>query len=126
MPNVWPPSLPQYPTLASMTLQPQSTMVETAVTQGRARRRPLYTSAKRSYPVQLEPITATQLATFESFYETTCLSGTQYFSWLEPLYLTAATVQFSKDPYTVKSVSSASGGPQFVVSFILEVLPAGS
>lgn len=83
----WPGSLPA-PVVNGFQKKQRGNTVSTTTAQGVQRARQRFTGKVWDFLITLPPITATQLATFETFYETTTESGTLEFDWYD----------YSKDP----------------------------
>ena len=98
MPNpVWPPALPQNQFVGLTDQLAEGAVIRTPNTAGPSFVRPRYTGVPRNQSV---PITLThaQRATFDAFYETTLVMGSQEFDWEDPRTDAAVTFRFLRAP----------------------------
>lgn len=96
----WPGTLPQEGE-GGVSGSPQSNVVSFQPDVGPSidRRRASITSRTRD--VKLPMMTATQLATFKTFFHDTLFDGVLPFTWVDPITSAAARMKFvqSKEPY---------------------------
>ena len=79
----WPGTLPSSPLVNGFQVKQRSNVVYTATAQGYQRARKRFTGKVYDIIVTLPPLTATQLALFETFYNDTTEDGTQEFQWYD-------------------------------------------
>lgn len=94
----YPVSLPA-PKIEGFTKKPRTNTVSTPTAQGYQRRRRRFTGIVEDINVTLPPLTTAQLATFRTFYNDTCESGTLEFDWEDfttPEPRTACTYRFGE------------------------------
>lgn len=114
---VWPPSLPQFVQEAGYSEQAPKNLEETEMDAGQPKARRRFTKVYRRLHVSilLQP---GQDDTFETFYYTTCASGSIPFQWVHPRTQTAMNFRFTNPPPTYQ----VTGGINTRVSFnLLEV-----
>lgn len=88
---VWPVSLPTWVLLDGYQESPPATRIRTEMDSGVPKMRNRYSASVR--PVTFSTLlTASQVATFDTFYVTTLAGGTLEFEWTNPR--TTATVNF--------------------------------
>lgn len=93
----WPATLPQELRLDGMQEQTVDVLLRSPMDAGPPKVRPLY----RSAPVDIVGdmvMTTAQVATLETFYDTTLDRGTDSFDWFHPRTRAAATFAFSARP----------------------------
>lgn len=112
----WPSSLPQRPLLEGAAEQGQGTVVRTDMDVGPAKLRRRYTAEVTRFDVSLI-LTTAQVATLETFYDTT-LQGVDPFDWTHPRTLAAASLRFITRPGY-----QPIGAGYWRTAFALEVLP---
>lgn len=89
----WPSSLPQLSLLAGAAETVQDATIRSEMDVGPAKRRRRYTAAVRRFSVPLI-LTVAQVATLETFYETTLSGGVDAFDWVHPRTLAAVSLAF--------------------------------
>jgi hypothetical protein len=118
----WPVSLPTRVLLEGFEATLPSTVIETQMDTGPAKRRRRFTAAVTPYAAMLR-ITAAQLATFIAFFQTDTAGGALTFDGLaHPLTGAAATHRFMKPGDSPPSYHRV-GHDTWQVSFGLEVMP---
>lgn len=118
----WPVSLPDYVILDGFEATLPSTVIETQMDTGPAKRRRRFTAAVTPYSATLR-ITAAQLTTFIAFFQTDTAGGALSFDGLaHPFTGATVTHRFMKpgdSPPTYRKI----GSDLWEVSFGLEVMP---
>lgn len=93
----WPSSLPQLSLLEGAAESPTDPVIRTDMDVGPAKRRARYTWAPRRFTVPLV-LTTAQVATFETFYESTLGYGVDAFDWTHPRTLASVSFAFVRRP----------------------------
>lgn len=116
----WPATLPANPRRSGLTRQPRPNIVSFGTEVGPGKRRRRSTARTKLWGLQFF-MTATQLATFESFFEDDLKDGALSFNWVDPADSTTWSLLFDADnPYSVTPVS----GVEFLVSCNFEGSPS--
>ena len=117
----WPASLPDFPT-TELTITPQRNVVSFEPEVGPSIDRRRGTAAGKIYSVRLPPITKTQFAAFQEFFEDTLGDGVLPFDHVDPITGTEYEWKFNGEPYSARPLS---GGDDALVevSFTLMRLP---
>lgn len=113
----WPSTLPQRATRDGFQESADGVVLRSTVDVGPAKLRPRYTAEVKVFACALV-LDSTQVATLETFYETTTVFGTGPFDWVHPRTEAAASLRFRNRP-----TYSALGAGRFRASFALELLP---
>jgi hypothetical protein len=113
---VWPTSLPQQVLAADFTESADANLVRSDVDVGPAKLRRRYTAEIKVFQIGLV-LTADQVATLETFYDST-LGAVDPFDWTHPRTLAAASLRFRSRPEY-----RALAGGWWRASFALELLP---
>ena len=100
----WPASLPQHQ-FVGLSIEDDPGVIEFAVDLGPAKRRRRSSKTRRYVRTDIE-LTGTQLAVFETFYETTLTSGTLSFDWEHPTTDQTAEFRFLAKPVWTLTVPS--------------------
>jgi len=114
----WDNSLPQYLVAKGYGQSPPAVTIKSEMDAGPAKVRRRFTAGVS--PVSGTMImTAAQLATFDTFFNTTLLGGSLRFSWTKPpVHSAACEMRFTEVPNW-----TSLGGDNYEVSLSLEVLP---
>lgn len=113
----WEASLPQKLLTDGYTESPANTTIKSDPDMGPSKVRRRFTAGVRLITGNIV-VTATQLETFKTFYNSTLLGGSIRFSWLEPpTYNTACEMRFTEMP------SWIAVGNYYKISLSLEILP---
>ena len=113
----WPSTLPQIPLENGFSESPPDTTIRTKMDAGPAKIRRRFTANVR--PISLSFILRkAQIATLDTFYTTTTLSGSAPFSWLSPRTSSPESFRFTAPPEYVKI-----SGDFWAVSLKLEQMP---
>lgn len=115
----WPATLPQQPLMKGAQEQFQSTTITTEMDVGPAKKRRRFTAAVEPWKGLNMLLTATQVTTFKTFYETTLLGGSLTFTFPNPRTGSSETFRFSGDAPTLSQAS----GDLYLTSFELEKMP---
>lgn len=113
----WPAGLPQRPLLQGASEQGQGTVVRTDMDVGPAKLRRRYTAEITRFDIALI-LTTAQVATLETFYDSTVNGGVDPFDWSHPRTLAAAEFRFVSRP-----AYQPLGADYWRTAFVLEVLP---
>lgn len=114
----WEATLPTRLVISGYGESPADNLLRTSMESGPAKQRRRSAAGVRPIDGKLI-LTATQLATFKTFYNTTLLSGSLRFSWVDPVDgTTAVEMRFTKVPSW-----SAISGTLFDVALSLEIMP---
>lgn len=89
----WPGSLPQLSLLAGALETVQDGTIRTEMDAGPAKRRRRYTAVVRRFTVPLV-LTTDQVATLETFYDSTLQGGVDAFDWTHPRTGAAVSLAF--------------------------------
>ncbi len=92
----WPVSLPQQQFLG-LQIQYEPNVLEFEVDAGPAKRRRRSSKGRTYLRTDIE-LRGDQLAVFETFYDTTLVSGTLAFDWTHPATDAAASFRFQRKP----------------------------
>lgn len=118
MAAAWPASLPQDPFVAGFQETAGDRLLRSATDSGKPKRRPRFTAAIE--PLKLTfPMTAAQVATLKTFYQTTLAGGSLPFDITHPRTQALVTIYFASEP----SWSPEAGGKFWRVALELEVEP---
>jgi hypothetical protein len=109
----WPESLPDYLMQGGYSEKLPNNVIRTKMDIGPAKMRRRSTAAPRPIMGQMH-MSKAQVATFDTFYETTLLSGSLRFDWVNPRTQTSKEFRFLEPP-----IYSAMG-QDYVVSLKLE------
>jgi hypothetical protein len=112
--SVWPATLPQYVLESGYQEQFPKNAVETEMESGPTKVRRRFTQVFRKFTVSMIMDEA-QAAIFETFYFTTCASGTIAFDWVHPRTRAPMSLRFTGSPPSF----SPFGGNYVRVSFTL-------
>ena len=111
----WPPALPDYVLKDGFSEKLPDNTIRSKMGVGPPKMRRRGTGAPRPITVQ-QYMTATQVATFDTFYETTLYSGSLRFDWINPRTEVSKELRFTEPPiYT-------STGAGYTVSMKLEIM----
>lgn len=113
---VWPPSLPQRPTVGGYQERFAETVVRTAMDVGAAKTRRRFTSAPRQFEAIFR-VNKTQADTLKLFFENTTAGGSLPFSWVHPREGSVGEFRFMEVPRI-----SAVTGTLFSAAIKLEQL----
>lgn len=115
----WPASLPQTPLIDGYQEAFPDVRLRTVMDAGPAKMRRRYTAAVT--PIECRMVlTAAQVATLKTFYDTTLTGGTASFSWSNPRTSSAVTFRFAEVPI----VSRISGSIYYSAPLSLEIMPS--
>lgn len=118
MPQAWPPTLRFFIAHDGLSRSgPLGGTIRTQMDTGPAKVRRRFTAAPRRFTGVTPKMTKAELATFESFYETTLAMGALSFTAEDPLDCTSKTFRF------VSGYEVVPTGRSFRVSAELEILP---
>ncbi len=118
----WPAGLPQT-VLATASRTRQAGRLRTSMDSGPPKQRARFTAVVKNYDVEII-VTGAQLATFETFYETTINNGTDSFTWVDPFDDTSKTLRFRDEPSEVAIKPDATVNDRlYRISLPLEELP---
>lgn len=121
----WPGALPQAPSVDGFSKKLRNNTITTQTAQGYQRRRRRFTGKIHDVLITLPPITTTQLAAFNTFYNDTLETGTLEFDWYD--FATdprdAVTYRFGEVTPEVSALTpgSAIEDAYWRVSFSLEL-----
>ncbi|MBU1567721.1 MAG: hypothetical protein KJ630_19115 [Proteobacteria bacterium] len=79
----WPATLPQVPLVNGYSEKPANNSIRSKMDVGPAKSRRRISAGVREHKASYL-LTSAQLTTFETFYETTLLSGSEKFTWIHP------------------------------------------
>jgi hypothetical protein len=113
----WPPSLPDYVLIDGYSESPPANTIRTEMDVGPAKMRRRSTAAPRPFSIT-QFMNTTQLATFDTFFNTTLNSGSERFDWVHPRTQAAVEFRFVEQPNY-----EAIGGTSWHVSYNLEQMP---
>lgn len=116
----WPVSLPQKPLQDSYSEELQNNIIVTQMDQGPAKYRKRTTSSVKKFDV-IFLMTAEQLSTFETFFDSTISSGALTFDFPNPRSGSSETFRIDMSKGAPK-ISPLSGG-QYRVGFGMERMP---
>lgn len=117
--SVWPPSLPQAPLISGHKEQPQDQTISTSMDKGPEKTRRRFTAGYTGMPVQFM-LSAAQVVTFESFFDTTIGAGALPFEFTHPR--TGATVSVKISP-AVYDLTPAGDNANYVLSAVFRIQP---
>lgn len=118
----WPASLPQT-LLYDLTGMRQAGKVRSQMDTGPAKQRKRFTAVAKEYDGALI-LTQAQVATFNTFYETTLGEGAVSFDWIDPYLDTSASLRFRAEPeVTLVRPSDTLANRLYRVTMPLERLP---
>lgn len=112
---VWPLTLPQAP--GGVTERAPYHAIRSVPETGPEKRRPRYTGGIRHFALSFL-LWDDEVATLETFYQTTLLGGSLAFDWLHPRTGAAASMRFTSPPDM-----RPTGPRSYRVTFETEVLP---
>ena len=115
----WPVSLPQIPLQSGFSMELPRTVIATEMDAGPKKYRRRYTAGVTKYKVEFV-FTATELSTFQTFFNTTTLGGSLAFNFDDPITGDSGSFRFD---IAEASPSISSEDVFFRVSFGLEKLP---
>lgn len=120
---VWPSTLPQR-LLATLTRKRQSGKMRSPMDTGPAKQRARFTAVTKSFD-GAEIMTGAQLATFNTFYESTLGHGALSFTWIDPITDVAATLRFAdgEPEETLLRPDDTPNNRLYRVTLPLEILP---
>ncbi len=114
----WPTSVPFFNVLEAISGSgPLGAVLRTQMDTGPAKTRPRFTAAPRSYSGVTPPLSAAQLADFETFYNATLKTGALSFTATDPRDCTSKTFRFL-DGFTERQA-----GRKRQIIAQLEILP---
>lgn len=113
----WPSTLPQRPLSEGFTEQPMSNVVRSDMEVGPAKIRQRYTATIRQYGLRLM-LTKAQIATLETFVDSTLGGGVLPFDWVDHRTGSAATYRFVQRP-----AYQPMGAEYWAAEIALEILP---
>lgn len=114
----WDASLPQRLLVKSYSESPADVLLRTSMDFGPAKVRRRGTAGPRPVSGSII-VTAAELATFKTFFNTTLLGGSLRFSWVDPVDGTTTTeMRITKNPSW-----QALSGDLFEIALELEILP---
>ena len=99
---VWPSTLPQAPLAASLSMKRQDATVRFQPDVGDPIVRNRYTAKARTYTFNMI-FSAAQLATFDTFFDTTLANGSLKFDWLDPVYAVQSHLGVSDGDFTMNA-----------------------
>lgn len=114
----WPGTLPQYVQESGYREEIQDQTVESAMDTGPAKIRRRFTKSLRKFTISMQ-MTAAQVTTFETFWQTTVAGGSLSFDWVHPRTRAAATMRF-RNP--APAITTIGAGASSVVQFTLEII----
>lgn len=117
MSTIWPVALPQAPLVSGFGEKPPETTIRTQMDTGAAKVRQRTTAGARPMDTVFLMTTA-QVATFETFFNTTLSGGSLSFEWTHPRTGTTGTFRIKSTP-DYKPV----GATHWHVSMQMEQLP---
>jgi hypothetical protein len=113
----WPESLPQKPLNAGYSEGFSNTSIKSSMDVGPAKVRRRISAGVMEHNMQFL-MTATQVGTFKTFYETTILAGSVSFTWNHPRTGTSGTWRIKSSPKITKE-----SGDFYIVPLEMELLP---
>lgn len=117
MAQTWPPALSNYVLHDGYSESPPDNALRTEMDDGPVKTRRKSIAARR--PIQVKKhMYKTEVATFDTFYDTTCVNGTLSFDWVHPRTGSVVEMMFTSPP-----VYESLGGTAWMVSMNLEILP---
>lgn len=116
----WPCALPQYVFVPGYEERFRDTVLRSPMDAGPAKTRRRQTAAPKTFKGTV-PMTASQVAIFETFFETEIGDGALSFDWVHPRTQAAATLRLVTPP--PPRVVPEAGGGTWTVSFDFEILP---
>lgn len=114
----WPVTLPQFVQESGYREEIQDQTIESAMDTGPAKIRRRFTKSIRRFTISMQ-MTAAQVTTFESFWQTDCKGGSISFDWVHPRTRQAATLRFRNPAPAIQTVGA---GASSVVQFTLEII----
>jgi len=116
---VWPASLPQQVFRDGFQEQiVPAVAIRSKMDSGATKRRRRFTTGPRMMNVTVN-MDDTQLATFQTFYNTTLDGGTAPFTFPDPRLTSPITVAFAQEPRSVRP----EGATTYLVQLLLEIQP---
>lgn len=112
----WPETLPQYVDANGFTETIQDPVIRTDMEAGPQKARLRFTAVPEKYTITM-PLTATQRATFLTFFKSTIHYGVDEFMWVHPVTRDERYCRFT----SVYQLSP--NGIDFTLSISMEVLP---
>lgn len=119
----WPVSLPQTPQVQSWRIAPQSNVSVFQPEQGPPIDRQRSSAVSRVASGTFNGLTSTQVATFETFYETTLSFGVTAFTWNDPISGTSYSWKFDKSQNAGYNIEH-EGGARYRITVSLIRLPS--
>lgn len=92
----WPATLPQS-LMMPLSRERQSGKIRSQMDTGAPKQRARFTATVKNFDAVLF-MTGAQLATFDTFYETTLGQGAASFTWVDPVTGSSATLRFRGEP----------------------------
>jgi len=120
---VWPISLPQAPITRALEVSPPDLLVRSSMDVGPAKVRRRATVGVTVFAIEMA-MTATQLATFETFWRDTVLGGALTFDFKNPQTGAAAAEMRFADTPSWSPKAPRTGSEYWSVRFRLELLPS--
>lgn len=117
MTAAWPETLPEF-VLSGAQETLTAEVIESAVTEGPSQARRRVRSQWRAFSAQVR-CDQDQLATFETFYGETLVSGVLPFTWVHPRTRAAARFRFTGPPPQISPRGTGADGVFAAVSFKL-------
>lgn len=122
--TTWPPSLTRTPRVSSLGEEAPKVVLRSEVDVGPAKIRRRLTGGTRNFSVEVD-LRRSELAVFDSFFNTTTKGGSLSFSWKNPRTGDAADFRFLDVPKYTPRAPRGDGSEWWVVSFDMEMLPTG-
>lgn len=116
--SVWPNTLPQSPLLEGFARVYRQNKISFQPEGGKSKDVLFFTAVPEVMNLQFV-LNESQRQTFVTFYKTTTLFGTQYFTFTDPNTNQSISVRFSGEPPNISALSDRF----FNVTFQLETLP---
>lgn len=117
MADAWPGTLPQAPDWSGYQETSPNVAIRTQMDAGPPKLRRRFTAGIRPFSMQFL-LTQAQVATLDTFYQTTLTGGTEAFDWTHPRTGAAASFRFVSPPQY-----SALGPNVYRATCQMEVLP---
>jgi hypothetical protein len=117
----WPGSLPQYMEVGASETK-QNTFIRSNPSIGPPKMRRRFSASTRTITGTML-FSASDRATFDTFYDTTLVDGSDAFTFTDPVDLTTQNFRFVEPPKFEYLVGGVSGAGQQRVTLVLERLP---
>ena len=112
----WPVSLPQKPLQEGFSATKVDGRLRTSMSEGPEKVRRRFTATSENLTCAFH-LSAAQLTTFNTFFDTTLVGGSLAYNWVHPVTSVACICRIQDMPMF------AAVGVEWQVSFIVEVLP---